>query len=338
MKKNILYLCLFTLAGLTAACGNDDNEGPDPGEGGGIETVWDGTYPASEADARTVLDAALTTAGDAAGRGEDYRYTLSTASQLAAMAYLVNRNTEITGSTTAKYNRANYLLAADFDLAGHPWTPIGNYDICFMGTFDGRGHVVRNLNATDKVTGERTNALAGFIGNALDSVISYLIVEGAVSLDVQSGELHYYSGGICSVAGDTDIRFCRFNGTVTSTSDNRAENYGGGIVSSLAKGELTGCIGNGSVTVSGGLGTGAGGLMGTARYTTITFSAWNAGLTTHLMGDDGLDPTLSDNNSYTDIAGLNALLDGINAGVPDSEFIWQAGAAATDYPVLVPRR
>lgn len=42
------------------------------------------------------------------------------------------------------------------------------------------------------------------------------------------------------------------------------------------------------------------------------------------------------NNSFTDISGLNSLLSGINDGVSESTYIWQAGDSGSDYPKLVP--
>lgn len=39
----------------------------------------------------------------------------------------------------------NCILAADIDLTGMEWTPIGDYDNQYTGTFDGKGHTITGL-------------------------------------------------------------------------------------------------------------------------------------------------------------------------------------------------
>ncbi len=41
-----------------------------------------------------------------------------------------------------------YELGCDIDLAGEPWTPIGNNFHKFTGSLDGCGHVISNLTVT----------------------------------------------------------------------------------------------------------------------------------------------------------------------------------------------
>ena len=41
-----------------------------------------------------------------------------------------------------------YELGCDIDLAGEPWTPIGNGFHKFTGSLDGCGHVISNLTVT----------------------------------------------------------------------------------------------------------------------------------------------------------------------------------------------
>ena len=41
------------------------------------------------------------------------------------------------------------VLTNDIDMTGVKWTPIGTKDSAFKGEFDGRGHVITNLNVND---------------------------------------------------------------------------------------------------------------------------------------------------------------------------------------------
>ncbi len=72
----------------------------------------------------------------------------------------------------------NYTLSANIDMAGKPFSPIGNFRFKFSGAFDGQGHTISNLviNAPD-----RSNV--GMFGVAKNSaVISNLgLVGGKVS-------------------------------------------------------------------------------------------------------------------------------------------------------------
>lgn len=297
-----------------------------------INSDWtepDVTENLDVAAVKAVLDACKT-----AGTGDDakdYYYTISTAEQLTALSTLALAYETITGSTEAKYRNANYELGADIDLENKPWTPIDD----FSGTFNGQGHIVRNMNV-------QSAAIGGLFGY-LYGTVSNLIVEGTVTVN---GAGSCSAGGICGQFGGR-IEFCRFNGTVTSTTTgNNKSNYAGGIIgSTVGVPTITGCIANAKATISGGKAddSGAGGLAGYIAAQNISYSAWNSvpdnGGTVAMVGKNaagGGNATAT--NSFTTIAGLNALLSDINNGVSDSDYKWVAGNASTDYPTLTPRK
>lgn len=299
-------------------------------------TTPDEKYDIDVAPARKVLDAAKT-----AGSGEDaknYHYTIDTPEQLAALSTLAKAKAVITGCTNAKYSEANYKLGNNINLENKPWTPIAN----FTGTFDGQGHTISNMNVS--ITSQSTSEMRGGLFEVLYGTVSNLIVEGTVS--VNSGGM-CNAGGICGRLASGTIEFCRFNGTVSSTtSDNNSQNYAGGITggSSGADPTITGCIANAKATVSGGKNdySGAGGLVGDIDGDNCTYSAWNndsSDGTSDMIGNnaDTQNRLGTGNNSFTTISGLNNLLSGINTGVPGSTYIWQAGSGGTDYPILVKR-
>jgi len=41
------------------------------------------------------------------------------------------------------------VLTADIDLAGYQWTPIGDFNTIYAGSFDGQGHTIKNLYQND---------------------------------------------------------------------------------------------------------------------------------------------------------------------------------------------
>lgn len=63
-------------------------------------------------------------------------YQIGTAAELVEFAGIVNGGE----------NGANAILTADIDMTGSSWTPIGTVDNRYVGTFDGQGFVIDNLN------------------------------------------------------------------------------------------------------------------------------------------------------------------------------------------------
>ena len=302
-----------------------------------INSDWatsDVEYDNDVTPARNILDPKRTdgTSDDP----KDYHYTIDTPEELAALSTLAKAKAVITGCTNAKYSDANYKLGNNINLENKPWTPIAN----FTGTFDGQGNTINNMNVS--ITSQSTSEMRGGLFEVLFGTVSNLIVEGTVS--VNSGGI-CNAGGICGRLASGTIEFCRFNGTVSSTtSDNNSQNYAGGITggSSGADPTITGCIANAKATVSGGKteDSGAGGLVGHIDGDNCTYSAWNNDSskgTSAMIGRNKNNSSSTACNSFTNISGLNNLLSGINAGVSSSTYIWQAGGDGNTYPKLVLR-
>lgn len=294
-------------------------------------TTPDEEYDTEITPARNILDPKRTdgTSDDP----KDYHYTIDTPEELAALSTLAKADAVITDCTNAKYSKANYKLNADINLEKKPWTPI-NY---FEGTFDGQGYTISNM----KVSITSTDGISAGLFGISDGTIRNLIVEGEVT--VNSGR-SCQVGGICGRSPSGKIEFCRFNGTVSSTtSDQQSYNSAGGIMGDDVTGAtITGCIANAKVTISGGdtSNSAAGGLAGKMKGEDCTYSAWNndsSDGTSDMIGKNRNNSSSTACNSFTNISELNALLSGINTGVSSSDYIWQAGSGGTDYPILVPR-
>lgn len=78
---------------------------------------------------------------------ENY-FLITSAEQLAFLSEAAS------DSDYEEYLTYNYLLQTDIDLDGRKFTPIGTKDNPFTGTFDGNGHIIKNL----KIDSSKDNA------------------------------------------------------------------------------------------------------------------------------------------------------------------------------------
>ena len=85
-------------------------------------------------------------------------YTVTTADGLLAVA------AEINGGK----NTYNITLAADIDLAGKTWTPIGTAEYIYSGTFDGGNFTISNLTLIRTLEDVKVAGYCSLIGKAYD--------------------------------------------------------------------------------------------------------------------------------------------------------------------------
>lgn len=136
-----------------------------------VIAVWDGssvTEPAVETDTNT---------------GEQV-YVVDEASDLAWLAQMVNG--PLTRATTVE--SYDVKLEADIDLGNYPWTPIGynpneeaGNEMYFTGTFDGKGHTIKNLYIDVKDKGG-----VGFFGAVHNATIKNVTFENVFVKAVES--------------------------------------------------------------------------------------------------------------------------------------------------------
>lgn len=99
-------------------------------------------------------------------------FQISTAKELAGMAYLVNNNyTSFEGKTVK--------LAADINLGEKYWKPIGMGNTIFEGTFDGDGHRIYNVHINE---GDRLYR-SGFWVSVVNATLKNFKLFGTVSID-----------------------------------------------------------------------------------------------------------------------------------------------------------
>lgn len=217
-----------------------------------MEGAWDGT---------TVTEPKL----------ENGVYQISTGAELAWFAKTVNGRT----------NNIKGKLTKDIELAGFPWTPIGNTSKGFAGELDGAGFAVRNLyiystadnqgligrlGANGKVhdltvTGSVTttgNTAGGIVGHApaKTSVINCLNEADVTAKTCVAGVVGKTQGNVANANNAKNapvIKNCGNTGTITAT-DAKSGNAGGiaaiHMQYQMFGGVFTDCINVGGVAAS----------------------------------------------------------------------------------------
>lgn len=146
-----------------------------------------------------------------------------------------------------------YKLAAEIDLEGRAFTPIGNSSVPFTGRCDGDGHTVKNLRINTTLTA------VGFFGTTDSAEIRNLRLEsaevktsmsyagllagnmkgGRITACCASGKVSAKTHvGVLAGCADGDISDSYVMGSVTSTSGSA---YAGGAVGYYAAGTMKNC-------------------------------------------------------------------------------------------------
>ena len=127
--------------------------------------------------------------------GSATEYVLDTAEDLAGFAELVNSGKTFKGKTVK--------LAADMDLAGKTWTPVGISSAkAFYGTFDGQGHTISNFELTTS-SGKYG---AGFFGNLLGGSAVKNVNFDSVSYSIRSNVVGVVAGYLYGSATFENIK------------------------------------------------------------------------------------------------------------------------------------
>ena len=258
MKKKLLSLLLalclvMALVPMTAFAEDAQNI-----------SVWDGSTAAAFAGGT--------------GTAED-PYQIANGAELAYLASSVNN-----GET---YEAKNFVLTANIDLNGLPWTPIANsfsdalfggsdYRV-FAGNFDGKGYTISNVSIGSETTPLESDVLGLF--GATEGKISNLNLD-TVSIHgvakIASGYVIGIAGGLVGSSSGF-IENCHVTGLamdMSAPSNGFAAAYWvGGLVGVLDETQLINeCSVSGSITEKAGKGS-IGGLIGElGKAAKITYS------------------------------------------------------------------
>ena len=165
----------------------------------------------------------------------------------------------------------NCTLTDDINLTGKEWTPIGDYDNRYTGTFDGGNHTITGLTVT---TSDQYAGLFGCIGSG--GTVKDVTLEGVQITTTRN------VGDVGGVAGYSygNIENCSVSGSVSGSGMN---GFAGGVVGYQSGGFLTGCSSSATVNagnIAGGVaGLADGGATLTACYATgnVTIESINSG-------------------------------------------------------------
>ena len=229
------------------------------------DDVKDGVLPIAATMPKTGENAWDGSTKTEPSKDESGVYQIGTAAELAWFA--------------ATDGKSGAKLTADIDLAGYDWTPLAK----FYGTFDGAGHMVKNLYINSSSypvglfgyvkTGAKVTDL-GVSGNVTTTNTSYGQAGGIAgylddkapiencysSVNVTAGK---HGGGIAGYSDSSSvINNCYASGNIATSSAN--ECYLGGIAGSYynqyAGATLTNCYSIGTVTGTSGNASYVGGL------------------------------------------------------------------------------
>ena len=310
-----------------------------------------GSFSLGSADADKVQDGVLTVMASMQTVGADpWDGTTKTEPQKDDNGvYLIGTAAELAWFA-ATDGKSSAKLTADIELAGYDWTPLKK----FYGTFDGQGHVIRNLyiNSTSYpagligylqggasvtrlgITGSvtctaRSNAQAGGIAGYMYDKAS--ITQCWSAVNVTSNK---HAGGIAGyTATGAVITDCYATGTIRSSAAN--ECYLGGICgsgfSNTAGATLTNCYSVGKVVGTGGNASYVGGLSPdktAAHYVNSFYLTGTVSGESPKYGITGLGTakTADELKALASELGSSFAADtkGLNDGYPILK--WQAGA------------
>ncbi|MCR4640221.1 FMN-binding protein [Ruminococcus sp.] len=185
-----------------------------------------------------VIDASIFESGK--GTAEE-PYMLKTADQLRAFASSLSEHID--------YSGVFIELMSDIDVSDKEWTPIGNSDYVFNGSFDGKGHTVSGMTVGSAEKAMELVQDKNYIG--FFSVLGTNAVVKNVKLTNVLINATYnasaYAGGIAAfMNSDSEdykgavIDSCEVNGSIKLTSD-KGNNFVGGIAAYVYKGVIINC-------------------------------------------------------------------------------------------------
>ena len=218
-------------------------------------------------------------------------FTISSAGELAGLAYITNTITEtFLGDTIT--------LTADIDLSGKIWIPISfgtDSTNSFSGTFDGNGHTITGLNIDDPTYEDGRGAYKyGLFGNTSSSAV---IKETIISnCNITSCS---FTGGIVGYNYGSTITECFVSGVLSGGADGYSNNYGG--IAGVNNGTIYNCVNSASVTCL----LAAGGIAGVNNGT--IYNCYNTGeirstSTTSGSGYSDTGGIVAFNQAYSTIA------------------------------------
>lgn len=131
------------------------------------------------------------------------------------------------------YSKAFYVLSEDLDMNGIAFKPIGSKNNTFLGSFDGQGHTIWNLNVN-------VSEYAGLFGHVTGTVKNLNLV----SAEIQATE-GLCAGAVAAFIKSGSIEGCRVDATSTVSA---ADLGAGGIVGVVKGAVVNSCSSHANVS------------------------------------------------------------------------------------------
>ena len=180
----------------------------------------------------------------------------------------------------------NCTLTDDINLTGKEWTPIGDYDNRYTGTFDGGDHTITGLTVT---TSDQYAGLFGCIGSG--GTVKDVTLEGVQITTTRN------VGAVGGVAGYSygNIENCSVSGSVSGSGMN---GFAGGVVGYQSGGFLTGCSSSATVN-AGNIAGGVAGLTDSGATLTACYATGDVTLESINSGGNFVGGVVGSNTSCT---------------------------------------
>ena len=176
--------------------------------------------------------------------------------------------------------KGNYILMNDIDLSGWDnWVPIGDNAKAFEGTFDGNGHVIKNMTIREVAPTQGAWGLATHIGLFGDTSFSTIENLGMVSANIRITSGSNIKVGTIAGGSSGVIKNCYNENGSIDVDISTADLMIGGIVGSGAR-EIINCYNTGKIEANsefpifvGGVAGSAGAILDSYNIGTITVTA-----------------------------------------------------------------
>ena len=221
--------------------------------------------PQKTAGAESWIDSATKFAGGDGTQGTPYQ--ISSAEELAYLAMMVNGGETYDG----KYFE---LTAANIDLYGKEWTPIGTSDKQFLGEFNGNGNTISNLT----ISGGDNLGLFAYSSGEIKSVY---LDNVNITTSLNAGN----AGGVCAFNNGTIDGCGVLSGAISCASSNGGQ-LGG--ISKENSGTISRCFSNAAIK-----GANSAGIVYVNRGNGVVQNCYNAGTIEGLSTAGGIS-----NNNY----------------------------------------
>jgi len=177
----------------------------------------------------------------------------------------------------------NCTLTDDIDLTGKEWTPIGDYDNRYTGTFDGGNHTITGLTVTGS---DQYVGLFGHIGSG--GTVKDVTLE---EVKIESNNDMSAVGGVAGRSYGT-LENCSVSGSVSGSG------IAGGVVGYQSGGFLTGCSSSATVN-AGGVAGGVAGLTDSGATLTACYATGDVPLESINSGGNFVGGVVGSNTSCT---------------------------------------